>query len=191
MKTEKENDACKDTRETISGNAVGTSPREAACTFPHEAACEKFLDAFLQLDKHERVPLSLTFHLLTCKKCRRIVRLLTLAEKAAAKPLNVQTAITDETIVRVMKNIAPEIPEEQLINPIKIHNWIIGGILMIVFMITMIPILTAAPHTKILLLEFCIVFGAIVTAYCILFITSNMDFFIKQFELKTDVGIQK
>lgn len=142
--------------------------------------CDATMNSYLQLDKNEHVPLALTLHLLTCKKCRRMVKLLSLAEKAYAAPLQIEVPLTDSTLESVMQKVAPEISADKLKNPISMLNWIVGGIVMIVFMFTLIPILTATPQTKNLLLAFCIVFACCVTAYCAMFIASNIDFFVKR-----------
>ena len=42
--------------------------------------CDRIMDSFLELDKNQKIPFRITWHLLTCKKCRTQVRLCTLAE---------------------------------------------------------------------------------------------------------------
>lgn len=147
------------------------------------ARCEIAIEKYLQLDKNARVPIGMTLHMLSCKKCRRTVKLLALAEKASSSPIKLQTPFTDKTISDVMKNIAPEIPETKLKNPISMRGWIFGGIAMIVFMISLLPILTISSQTKNLLLAFCIVFAGCVTSYCAIFIASNIDFFVKRTDI--------
>ena len=48
--------------------------------------CEKMIDTYLMLDKHERIPLAVCVHLLTCKKCRTQVRMMTQAEEKLSSP---------------------------------------------------------------------------------------------------------
>ena len=83
--------------------------------------CEKNMDAFLSLDKYERIPLGVTLHLLTCKKCRTQVRYLTLAEKYASEPIRA-TPIRD-----ALENIP--------VKPVSMAKWVISGFLMIFLMV--------------------------------------------------------
>lgn len=147
--------------------------------------CEKIINSYLMLDKNEKVPFYITMHLLRCKNCRRLVKLLSMAEKATASPLSISVPLTDKSIKDTMKKIAPEIPEEKIENPISMKNWISSGIVMIVFMLTIIPMILKTPENSYLLISFCTVFGLCVTVYCIMFVISNMDFFIKKMETKT------
>ena len=43
--------------------------------------CKKYFDKFLSLDKNEIIPLDVSFHLLTCAKCRTAVRSMSAAER--------------------------------------------------------------------------------------------------------------
>src|SRR5574344_437159 len=126
----------------------------------NDTECERFINEYLELDKYERVPLSLTFHLLTCKKCRTQVRLLTITE--------------------IMQKINPAWdPETCSTNPVSMTKWIIGGIAMILFMLVF-AIFTSSASDQRLLVAFYLVFGGVVTSYCTLFVGSNMDFFVKK-----------
>jgi hypothetical protein len=142
--------------------------------------CNRIMNQYLELDCDERVPAHITFHLIFCKKCRRQVRLLTLAKKAVSGPLTVPVPLTDTTIENVMRQINPKMSEKTLKNPIHLWNWIINGILMIGFMLVFIPQINTSPANKNLLVAFCLVFAGCVTAYCALLVISNMDFFIKK-----------
>ena len=95
----------------------------------------RLMDEYLELDKGERVPLSLTFKLLLNKDCRKQMKMLRFAEKANAEPLSISTCFTDSTIAAVMAKIDPEYAKKAEKNPISIAGWIIGGAVMIFFMI--------------------------------------------------------
>lgn len=139
--------------------------------------CEEYMDEFLSLDKGERLPFNLTIHLLTCSKCRSEIRALSHAEKAAGKPLQIPVPVTDETIVAVMKAVDPSFDPKE--TQVPMVQWIIIGIIMIAAMF-FFGIYTSASSSHELLVAFYLVFAGAVTSYCMLFIGTNIDFFVKK-----------
>ncbi len=128
-----------------------------------EQKCEKLMEEYLMLDKNQVVPMHLTLHLLCCKKCRSEVHYLSLAEKIAAKELK-----------------ADAVNEEAPKNPISMTKWIIGGALMMIFLMFFgVTSKNATPELQVL---FYIFFAAAVCAYCAVFIATNLDFFIKKID---------
>ncbi len=127
--------------------------------------CEKYMDTFLALDKYERIPLRVTLHFLLCKKCRSQARYLTLAEKFASEPIR-QTPIKD-----ALENIS--------IKPVSMAKWIISGILMILMMVTFGLYLNKTDSYNFAII-FNALFGLLLTAYCAIFVATNMDFFMKK-----------
>ncbi len=127
--------------------------------------CEKKMDAFLALDKYERIPLGVTIHFLCCKKCRTQARYLTLAERYASEPIR-PTPIKD-----ALENIP--------IKPVSMAKWIISGIIMILMMVASGILLNKTGNST-----FAIIlnlnFGLIITAYCAIFVSTNIDFFMKK-----------
>ena len=126
--------------------------------------CEKNMDRFLMLDKHERIPLGVTAHLLTCKKCRSQVHYLTLAEKYASEPIYT-------TIKEKFENMDVE--------PVSMTKWIVWGLIMLVMLAGFGIFLNRIDHAAIF---FHVIFGVLITAYCTLFVATNMDFFIKKID---------
>ncbi|MGN0740214.1 MAG: hypothetical protein ACI4LX_08610 [Treponema sp.] len=143
--------------------------------------CNKVMDIYLGLDKGERVPFSATMHLLTCRKCRRQVRMLKSAENLARKPLEVPVPIDDESILSVMSKIDPNYNSSK--NPISISMWIIAGITMILFML-IFGLSRFHNVSEIIMISFYIIFAVAVTVYCSMFIGTNMDFFVKIMKTK-------
>ena len=127
--------------------------------------CEKNMDKFLALDKYERIPLGVTLHFLCCKKCRTQARYLTIAERYTSEPIR-------ETPV---KNMLENIP----IKPVSMAKWIISGIIMILMMVVS-GILLNKTESQAFAIILNINFGLIITAYCAIFVGTNMDFFIKK-----------
>ena len=133
-----------------------TSP--AASATSETPACEKAMDRFLELDKGERIPLQVTAHLLRCRHCRTQVRLMSLAERVAAR--------------RSGQPVSQQ-------NPVTLTGWVVGGVCMIVLMLAFA--LVAELYARFALqTAFYLVFAGSVTAYCALFVGANMDFFVKK-----------
>lgn len=122
--------------------------------------CEKMMDKFLMLDKHERIPIDVTLHLLRCKKCRSQVRYLTKAEKIASSTLKTSAS---------------------RIKPVSMKKWIVCGILMMILMMSY-TFSAAKFVNETANAFFYILFGFVVTAYCAIFIAANLDFFVKKIE---------
>lgn len=129
--------------------------------------CEKTMDAFLALDKYERIPGRVTLHLLACKKCRGQVHYLTLAERYASEPI--RTSPLREALANMP------------VNPVSMTKWIVWGVIMILMMVTFGLFLNTTGRTGFAII-FNMIFGILVTVYCAIFVGTNMDFFIKKIE---------
>lgn len=129
--------------------------------------CEKYMDDFLALDKYEHIPLKLTLHFLTCKECRTQVHYLTLAEKYASEPLRYSPLKAKL--------------ESMEIKPVSMAKWIVWGIVMILLMVTFGLFLNKTDSTTFAII-FNVIFGILITAYCAIFVSTNMDFFIKKID---------
>lgn len=130
--------------------------------------CEKTMENFLLLDKYERLPLGVTLHLLKCKKCRTQVHYLTLAEKYAAEPLRPMNSMNIKNLLNNMST-----------KPVSMGKWIVAGILMILMLVTFGLFLNKIDRTS-FAITFNVMFGVLVTVYCALFVSTNIDFFIKK-----------
>lgn len=143
--------------------------------------CNEIMEQYLSLDKGERIPLELTLHLLSCKRCRSQVRLLRQAEKATVPNSCNQTALDDAAILAVMKKITTKSDSQK--NPISLSKWIIGGILMALLFVVF-SVLAKPGSNHFLTVYTYIELAALITAYCALFVRSNMDFFVKKINSK-------
>lgn len=146
-----------------------------------EKKCEQMMDSYLSLDKGEKVPLKVTLHLLTCKVCRKQVKLLKTAEKITKTPLEVPVPMDDSTIISIMSKIDPNYSETK--NPISIGKWIAAGIIMILFMLTF-GLSSYQEIDRGITISFYIFFAIAVTVYCSMFIGTNMDYFVKMINTK-------
>lgn len=128
---------------------------------PENALCEQVMNRFLELDKGERLPFSVTLHLLRCKQCRTQVRLLSIAERVASRRQPAR--------------------KPGVYKPVTLTNWVIGGTLMVLCMLAFA--LTADAYgDEMLWTAFALVFAFCVTGYCALFVGCNMDFFVKKIQ---------
>jgi hypothetical protein len=141
--------------------------------------CDEMMDIFFSLDKNERYPLRLTLHLLSCAQCRTQVRLCTLAEKICAEPL--ARPADEADVMRLMARVRQHMPEQSDTSPISLRRWIVSGVTMILAMM-LFAVISPKSSGNYLQLAFYLVFAGAVTAYCAIFIASNMDFFIKKIE---------
>lgn len=145
--------------------------------------CEQYMNIFLALDKHQRIPFPVSLHLLTCKKCRSMVILLTQAEKKASKEYAKQTSIDNKTIATIMNTIESEhaIDAKNNIPQVSMLKWILSGIFiflaLIVFSLSADNSLNQGTYALT-----ATIFTVIATGYCSFFVASNLNFFIKQIE---------
>lgn len=131
---------------------------------PNGGRCEKAMERYLSLDKNEVLPPSLTIHLLRCKKCRTEVHYLSLAEKVAAKGLKVPL----------------KIPGAESRKQVSLAKWVVCGAAMI-FLLIAFGISGRAFNQK-LQVAFYICFALSVCLYCSVFISTNLDYFVKKIE---------
>ena len=143
--------------------------------------CTNIMNRFLELDKHEALPLRVSAHILLCKKCRTQVRLMTMAEKTCREPLSIPTEDSNQAISLLMKKIDPNYQPGKPIAHISMRRWIVGGITMIFGMLFFL-IYSKSLNNSTLDITFYSFFACAVTAYCAIFVGSNMDFFVKKIE---------
>lgn len=146
--------------------------------------CGKVMDRFLMLDKHELLPVKVTLHLLKCRKCRTQIRYLSKAEKISSRPLKIAVPVTDAAVEKILGGVNPEWKKENLkMKPVSMKKWIFCGILMTLLMTTYsLSSVVLGNEKEFADTIFFILFGFIVTAYCAIFIASNLDLFIKKIE---------
>jgi hypothetical protein len=147
--------------------------------------CNEIMDSYLELDKGEHIPFSMTAHLLFCRKCRREVRLMARAEKLMSEPLKIPVPLSNNTIETVLRTIDPEFSDTKLKNPISMRHWVISGILMILFMFVFVFSKNISNNLEVAM---SLVFAGSVIAYTLTFVFSNIDFFVKKINtIKTAV----
>lgn len=138
------------------------------------------MDKYLMLDKGEMLPLSLIIHLLTCRECRRQIRLLSKAQKLAGKPLKITVSTSDRTITEAMQAIDINYDSSKVHVPL--FQWIAAGVLMIAAFFFFALFTETQTHQVNAI--YYLLFAGSITAYCLLFVGTNLDFFIKKIDIK-------
>ncbi len=148
-----------------------------------ESPCEKTINTFLELDRDEHLGLKTTIHLLTCKKCRTVVRLCTLAQRSSARPLRIPETITNDCVSQIVQKANPtiELLKDSSVKSISMNRWILSGISLIIaiFIFSIFNRNTAGSELQITIY---LCFSAFICAYCAFFVGSNLDFFVKQID---------
>ncbi len=144
--------------------------------------CTHAMDSFLELDKNQVIPLKLTIHILHCKKCRKSVRLMTVAEQVAKKTLEVHTPVTDASLLAIMQNIDPSFTQlkSDTIPQVSLSKWIIVGVILISTILSYGVF--GMSSQRLYQAPLYIFFAFIIAVYCALFIGCNLDFFIKKID---------
>lgn len=141
--------------------------------------CNKIIERYLQLDKNQRLPLSITLHILSCKSCKNKIRMMSLAEEAIKEPISIEVPITDNSIEQIMQKISPETYNKITKNPISMTNWIISGIITILLLCASV-IFASKFNSSTLTFIYTLISGTAIITYCCAFVISNIDFFIKK-----------
>lgn len=153
--------------------------------------CDKAFDRYLSLDKNERVPLSLTVHLLFCPVCRTGVRHLSHAEETLSSILEPAPAVRSEdpVVAAALSRIAaaglvyPSVPVT--VHSVSLVRWLLAGVALIAGF-AVVPFSTIGSWSSqtfgpSFLVPFYLLCGVAVTAYCGLFVGTNIDLFVKKF----------
>ena len=140
-------------------------------------SCEKFTEDFLMMDKGQHFSSGQVIHLMRCRECRTMVRLLSKAEKISSIPL-IKVEKDHITARNVINHILNSF---ESIKPVRVTilPWTILGIIMILSLFVLVPM--SAHFSSSFIKGYLSVFIAIViTVYCILFVGFNIDFFVKK-----------
>lgn len=141
--------------------------------------CDKYMEEYIELERNQRLPFKMTWHLLTCKDCRSKVRMLSQADKTCKQSTSKQTDIYNATIENILKQL--NLPLEQTdIKPFSMAPWIIGGWAIIGAIIFFV--LGRWNESTSLGIYAYITMAFILILYIGFFILSHLDFFVKKFD---------
>jgi hypothetical protein len=147
--------------------------------------CDDVMEKFLMKDKNELLPLSVIIHIIRCKECRTMVRRMTLAEKNASGSLMKVVSHDNPTLDAVMQKVsALELSSGRKPKPVSLGGWIVSGILMIIAMMFFGFYTTPSTASSLLIIAFYLLFALAIVVYCIAFVTSNLDFFVKKISFR-------
>ena len=147
--------------------------------------CDDVMEKFLMKDKNELLPLSVFVHIIRCKECRTMVRRMTLAEKNASGSLMKVVSHDNPTLDAVMQKVsALELSSGRKAKPVSLGGWIVSGILMIIAMMFFGFYTTPSTASSLLIIAFYLLFALAIVVYCIAFVTSNLDFFVKKISFR-------
>ena len=157
----------------------------------NKKSCDDVMDIFLMKDKNEFLPLPVIMHIICCRECRTTVRRMTLAEKNASGNLIKSVPHENPTLDAVMRKVsAMELAAGRSPKPVNLAGWIIAGIIMIIAMMFFGFYTSPQKTSSMLIIAFYLIFALAIVIYCIAFVTSNLDFFIKKISFrKTPVSV--
>ncbi len=145
------------------------------------------------LDKNTRVPLSVTIHLLRCRKCRKFVESMAKVKDLSKKQFSSRRGLDKEFMSRTMQKIdllTPDLmkiqAEKHKLPPTRFLPWISLGVLMILGL-SSIPFTSMGKWAaQAFQLKFVIptslISALLVSIYAAIFVGRNLDFFIKKFD---------
>ena len=110
---------------------------------------------------------------------------MTMAERRCSEPLSIPATDSDLAIAMLMRKIDPSYTPELTGGHISMRRWIVSGIAMILGMLFFLLSPNAMNNTT-LSISFYLFFACAISAYCAIFVGSNMDFFVKKIETLND-----
>ena len=141
--------------------------------------CEIYMEEYLALERNQRLPFKITWHLITCKDCRSKVRMLSEADKTCKKTSSEQTDIYNPTIQSILKQLNLPL-EETTVKPLSLAPWFIGGLA--IFVAIIFAVLGRWGESSQLGIYIYMTLATILVLYIAFFIFGHMDFFVKKFD---------
>ncbi|MBR7080090.1 MAG: hypothetical protein IKI40_06185 [Treponema sp.] len=145
--------------------------------------CEECMDAYLSLDKGEKIPRSVTKHLLACPKCRGEIKAISRAEKIAAGPVTITSPVNTESISESLRKIDPSYMPRQ--KKLSLVAWILYAVAFLTAILVFCGIL---PQVDVLTFNFSFAFAICIIVYIAVMVYTNMDIFVKKINSKTSSG---
>ncbi len=155
--------------------------------------CDELMEEYLHIERYERLPLHMAFHLLHCKKCRDNIRNMTLATHFSYNKIMQRPTKTNTLYIRTMQQImatsTKKVIKKSNFTFLILTLWSIIGT-------TMLAIFLVVPSTKIgikaiqafgsrFTLQFLFTVVSFLTICTIIFIANNLRFLVKTFRLAT------
>jgi|GEM_PF-1079676 len=158
--------------------------------------CEEFMDECIKVERRERFPIKMFFHVLCCKKCRDNVRLISgathvyndkimkCADKSSALYLKTMQSIYAVENIGISKK---KMAKKSIFSFLVFFMWCIIGMLSLFTYLflpsTNVGILCVEVFGPDFKLQFFIMLSLFCTSYTIIFIARNLDFISKTLKL--------
>ena len=138
------------------------------------------MDTYLSLDKGEKIPKSVTRHLITCPKCREEIKAISRAEKIAAGPLAINSPVNTQSLTESLRKIDPDYVPRQ--KKLSLVAWILYAVAFLAAILVFCSLFT---QFSVLTFNFSIAFAIFIIVYFTVMIYTNMDIFVKKINSKT------
>lgn len=155
--------------------------------------CNEIMEEYLHVERYERLPLHIVFHLLHCKKCRNNIRCMTVATHFSSNKIMKRAVKTNPLYIRTMQQIMA-INNENAIKKSKftfliLSLWaVIGTLMLAIFLVvpsTKLGLIFMQAFGSRFTLQFLFTVVSFLTTCTIIFIANNLKFFVKTFKLAT------
>ena len=153
--------------------------------------CNELMEEYLHIERYERLPFHMFFHLLHCKNCRDNIRNMTLATHFSYDRVMQKTSKTNLLYIRTMQQIMPSKNKQAIkktnFSILIFSLWgIIGSAMLTIFLVvpsTRIGIRFMQFFGSYFTLQFLFTVVSFLTICTIIFIANNLNFFVKTFKL--------
>ena len=147
-------------------------------------SCDFYMDKFFALDKNERLPASLTVHLLFCKKCRNFVRKFSLIEKKCSKENMKKISCESKNVLEIMSRLDSAYEMYNLQKErVSMRQWLAAGAALILCVV-LFEMLAFFASADFFIFPLSLFFAFSIIMYCVAFVGTNMDFFIKKWKIQ-------
>lgn len=145
--------------------------------------CDHYINKYLMLDKGERIPSSVTAHMLKCPKCRKEIKTFSNAEKIAAEPIKLPATANMDQIRKIVNEIAPNCEPKK--HQVSMGSWIFFGLFLLVAILGFGTIKFGhGMNSKLLSFLFYSSSATALVAYVSVFFACNLDYFVKRLHIK-------
>ena len=146
--------------------------------------CDFYMDKFFALDKNERLPASLTVHLFFCRNCRNFVRKFSLLEKKCSKENMKKISCDSRNVVEIMRRLDSAYEMYNLQKErVSMRQWLVAGATLVLCMV-LFEMLAFFASAEFFIFPLSLFFAFSIIMYCVAFVGTNMDFFIKKWKIQ-------
>lgn len=153
--------------------------------------CNELMEEYLHIERYEKLPIHMFFHLLHCKKCRDNVRSMTLAMHFNSDEIMRTVSKTNPLYIRTMQQIISKKCEKNIKKSkfafFILSLWgVMGSAMLAIFLVipsTKIGIKFIQSFGSYFTLQFLFTIISFLTICTIIFIANNINLLVKTFKL--------